>query len=501
MAWQNKPFTVSVKAGETKAWCLCGLSQQAPYCDGSHRTTDKTPAVETYTEDKTLLICGCQQSGQRPYCDGTHQHLSTAPASNTATTQESAGVAPVAEPHVAFIQRLAKEGLTTLGAHGEMGAMGVPHYELPRWDDIQIVTAQLARFPLLEEAPVNTETIIGPGAKKPLRLAIPLLVSDMSFGALSEEAKLALSKGAALAGTGICSGEGGMLPEEQEANERYLYELASGGFGFSVEKVKRCQAFHFKGGQAAKTGIGGHLPGNKVTAKVAAVRGLQAGEAAISPARFPQWENVAAIRDFAAEIRKATGGIPIGYKLSAQHIEADIAAALKIGVDYIILDGRGGGTGAAPLLFRDHISVPTIPALARARRYLDEMDKTGQVSLVITGGLRTPTDFFKALALGADAVALSNAAMQAIGCMGMRMCHSDTCPVGIATQQPELRARLDIQQAAENLARFFTASVQLMTMLARACGRHSLGELCLEDLTTWKKSMAELAGVPFGGVR
>jgi glutamate synthase domain-containing protein 2 len=200
------------------------------------------------------------------------------------------------------------------------------------------------------------------------------MVSDMSFGALSEEAKVALARGAELAGTGICSGEGGMLPEEQSANSRYFYELASARFGFSMDKVQRAQAFHFKGGQGAKTGTGGHLPGNKVRGKIAEVRGLNEGESAISPPRFPDWHGLAEFRDFAAEVREATGGIPVGFKLSAQHIEKDIDAALEVGCDYIILDGRGGGTGAAPLLFRDNISVPTIPALARARRHLDRSD-------------------------------------------------------------------------------------------------------------------------------
>jgi glutamate synthase domain-containing protein 2 len=194
----------------------------------------------------------------------------------------------------------------------------------------------------------------------------------MSFGALSEEAKIALAEGAERAGTGICSGEGGMLTEEQAANSRYLYELASARFGFSWQAVERVQAFHFKGGQAAKTGTGGHLPGHKVTEKIAAVRGLEPGQPAISPARFPEWTKEDDFRRFADEVRERTGGIPIGFKLSAQHIEDDLDAALRIGVDYVILDGRGGGTGAAPLLFRNNISVPTIPAIARARRHLKD---------------------------------------------------------------------------------------------------------------------------------
>ena len=403
------------------------------------------------------------------------------------------------EPFVGLIQEYAKHGLRRSGEHGAVEAMGVPRQQLPTWDDIQFVTAQLHRAPLLDDEPVGTAVTIGPNAQKPLRLEIPLFVSDMSFGALSEPAKIALAKGAEMAGTGICSGEGGMLPEEQAANSRYFYELASGRFGFDWNKLSKVQAFHFKGGQGAKTGTGGHLPGDKVVGKIAEVRGLPAGQSAVSPARFPEWETPTQIKEFADEVRDRTGGIPIGYKLSAQQIEKDIDAALEVGVDYIILDGRGGGTGAAPLVLRDNISVPTIPALARARRHLDALNR-GDISLIITGGLRKPADFAKALALGADSIAVSNAALQAIGCLGMRACHTNNCPVGIATQKPDLVARLDVDTSASQLATFFRTSVALMKILARACGHQTLGDFDLEDLVTWKPDMTELSGVPFGGV-
>jgi len=326
------------------------------------------------------------------------------------------------EPYTAYIHELAAHGLERVGQHGKVAAMGVPRQELPMWEDIQFVTAQLHRLPQLGGVPVGHDLVIGPGAKKPLKLDIPLFVSDMSFGALSGEAKVALAKGAELAGTGICSGEGGMLPEEQAENSRYFYELASARFGFSMDKLKRVQAFHFKGGQGAKTGTGGHLPGCKVKGRIAEVRGLKEGEAAVSPSRFPDWDTLDAYRDFATEVREETGGIPVGVKLSAQHIEKDMDAAFEIGVDYIILDGRGGGTGAAPVIFRDNISVPTIPALARARRHLD-MSGQSDVTLMVTGGLRTPADFAKALALGADGIAVSNAAIQAIGCLALPFTH------------------------------------------------------------------------------
>ncbi len=404
-----------------------------------------------------------------------------------------------AEPFNKHIQHLSKHGLEKVGHHGPVSAMGIPLTDLPRWDDIQILTAQLATRPLLDDEPVGTDLVIGPKAQKPLRLQIPLFVSDMSFGALSEEAKTALALGAERAGTGICSGEGGMLPEEQAENSRYFYELASARFGWSLDKVRDVQAFHFKGGQGAKTGTGGHLPGEKVVGKIAEVRGLEPGTPAISPSTFPDIVTVEDFREIAETVREKSGGIPIGFKLSAQHIEADIDFALDVGTDYIILDGRGGGTGAAPDLFKSNISVPTIPALARARRHLDASE-AGDVTLIITGGLRTESDFLKALALGADGIAISNAAIQAIGCLGMRACHTNNCPVGIATQKKDLRARLVIEESARRLTRFFEATTELMQVMARACGHRHLSEFRPEDLTTWDQDMAALTGLRFGGV-
>lgn len=403
------------------------------------------------------------------------------------------------EPFVGEIHRLARRGLTSAGPHGAMTAMGVPRQLLPSWDDLQFVTAQLARRPLLDDEPVGTDVVIGPNAERPLHLEIPLFVSDMSFGSLSAEAKIALARGAERAGTGICSGEGGMLPEEHAENSRYFYELASARFGWSPDLLSGVQAFHLKFGQAAKTGTGGHLPGRKVKGRIAEVRGLPEGTAAVSPATFPDFHTVDDVRDFMAGLREVAGGIPFGVKLSAQRIEEDIDAALEIGVDYIILDGRGGGTGAAPKLLRDHISVPTIPALARARRHLDARGR-GDVTLVATGGLRTAPDFAKALALGADAVAVANSAIQAVGCVGMRACHTNKCPVGVATQDEHLRERLPVDEAADRLARFLTASTQLMTVVARACGHRHLSEFALEDLVTYDRDLHFLSGVDYAGV-
>ncbi|SLN12376.1 glutamate synthase-related protein [Pseudooctadecabacter jejudonensis] len=496
------PTKVELEAGKEYYWCRCGRSKNQPFCDGSHAGTGLQPLTFTAEKDGAATLCQCKSSANAPFCDGSHTRLGDLATGDPSPAPKSdvPQAAPTPEePTVARIHALAKDGLSKLGHHGEMGAMGVPRKDLPHWDDIQILPAQMARKPLLDEAAVATEVVIGPRAAKPLRLSIPLFVSDMSYGALSEEAKTALARGAEMAGTGICSGEGGMLPEEQAENSRYFYELASAQFGWSLDHVAKVQAFHFKGGQGAKTGTGGHLPGDKVQGKIAKVRGLEPGQSAISPSTFPELHTPADFKRIADQVRERSGGIPIGFKLSANHIEDDIDFALDASADYIILDGRGGGTGAAPLIFRDHISVPTIPALARARRHLDS--KTGRdVTLVITGGLRVAEDFAKAMALGADAVAVSNSAMQAVGCIAARMCNSNNCPVGVATQKPELRRRLDIQLGAEKLARYFGASVELMQVLARACGHDSLSGFTPRDITSWKREVADLRGIRFAGV-
>jgi len=204
-------------------------------------------------------------------------------------------------------------------------------------------------------------------------------------------------------------------------------------------------------------------------------------------------------KTFAERVRLVTGGVPIGFKISAQHIEEDIQFAIDASADYIILDGRGGATGAAPIIFRDNISVPTIPAVARARRYIDKVGAK-HITLIATGGLRTPSDFIKAMCLGADGVAISNSAMQAIGCVAARACNTNKCPSGVATQDPALAALINVDKSAQQLANFLNASKGLIEVMARACGHTSSAEFNQNDITTWDPNMARLTGIQYGGV-
>ncbi len=501
-----EPEIVELEEGRFYAWCRCGRTCTPPFCDGSHRGTGIEPLIFRADASGPALLCNCKATADAPFCDGSHEQLKRLNSGDPVPLPLCRSDMPEplntqAEPSLELVHRLARQDLADIGRHGETASMGVPRPELPRWEDILILPAQLARRPLPDETPVDTRVIIGPRAKRPLALDIPVIIADMSFGAISEEAKVALAKGSANAGAGIASGEGGMLPEERDQNSRYLFELGTAHFGWRKDVAQRISAFHFKAGQAAKTGLGGYLPGSKVSEKIAKVRGLRPGQPAVSPPAHPDLVTPADFRRFADHVRDLSGGVPIGFKISANHIEDDIDFALEAGADYIILDGRGGGTGAAPKILRDNISIPTIPALARARRHLDATGTGREVTLIVTGGLRTPADFTKALALGADAIAIGTAALQAIGCVGARICHTNNCPAGIATQREDLRARLNVDAAARRLARFLNNGAELMRMFARACGHARLADFSPRDLATVNPLTARLAAIPFAGVK
>ncbi len=363
------------------------------------------------------------------------------------------------------------------------------------WDDILVKGAQLARQPLNRDETVDTRTVIGPRAKQPLVVGTPIIVSHMSFGALSKEAHSALALGSAAAGTAMGSGEGGIVPEALGLAHKFIFEYVPNRYSATAENLRRVDAVEIKIGQSAKPGMGGHLPGNKVTAEIAALRGFPEGTDIVSPSRFPDIATREDLRRKVDELRDLSGGRPIGIKFAAGDVEADLEFALSAGPDFVTIDGRAGATGAALKLIKDATSIPTVYALDRARRYLETRGIEG-VTLIATGGLRVSSDFVKALALGADAVAIGTAALMAIGCQQFRICDSGRCPVGIATQDPGLRARLDVAEAARGLANFLRVSTEELRDFARLTGNDSVRKLSVRDLVTTSSEISNHTSIP-----
>lgn len=365
---------------------------------------------------------------------------------------------------------------------------------MPNWDDILILGAQLNPPPLDDGAPVNTWTTIGKKAKKPMLLDSPIYISHMSFGALSKEIKVALAKGSAMAKTAMCSGEGGILPEEMEGSYKYIFEYIPNKYSVTDENLKNADAIEIKIGQGTKPGMGGHLPGEKVTKEIAEIRGKKQGEDIQSPSKWPELNSKEDLKAMVDMLREKSEGRPIGIKIAAGRIEKDLEFCVFAEPDFITIDGRGGATGSSPLMLRESTSVPTIYALYRAKKYLDEVG--ADIDLVITGGLRVSSDFAKAIAMGAEAVAVASAPLIAAACQQYKICGTGGCPVGIATQDPELRKRLKVDTAAQRVANYLNVSLDELKMFARITGHDDIHDLSVDDLVTINREISDYTNIP-----
>lgn len=377
-------------------------------------------------------------------------------------------------------------------------AMGTQR-KMPNWDDVLVLGAQLNPMPLEEHAQVSLKTVIGKHAKKPMVLDMPVYISHMSFGALSRETKIALAKGSAAAGTAMCSGEGGILPEEKEAAYKYIFEYVPNLYSVTKENLKTSDAIEIKIGQGTKPGMGGHLPGEKVTPEIAKIRNKPLGKDVISPSKFPGINSAEDLKKLVSDLRMLSEGRPIGIKIAAGRIEKDLEFCVYAEPDFITIDGRGGATGASPAIIRDSTSVPTIYALYRARKYLDSVGS--DIDLVITGGLRVSSDFAKAIAMGADAVAIASAAMVAAACQQYRICGTGMCPVGVATQDEKLRERLHIDTAAKRVENYLKCSAEELRTFARITGNEDIHSLSTDDLCTISREISEHTNIPHAGGR
>lgn len=389
------------------------------------------------------------------------------------------------DPSCRYMREIHEMAVTGRSVSGAMGTK----MAMPNWDDILLLGAQLNPPPLNDDDPVNISTVIGKNAKKPMILSGPVYVSHMSFGALSKEIKTALSMGSAKAHTAMCSGEGGILPEEKAAAYKYIFEYIPNKYSVTDENLRNSDAIEIKIGQGTKPGMGGHLPGEKVTPEIAALRGKNVGEDVQSPSKFPELETKEDLKDMVTMLRNRSDGRPIGIKIAAGRIERDLEYCVYAEPDFITIDGRGGATGSSPYLLREATTVPTIYALYRARKYLDSV--RSDISLVITGGLRVSADFAKAIAMGADAVAVASSALIAAACQQYRICGSGNCPVGIATQNPELRERLKVDAAAERVNNFFQVSFKELCTFARITGHSDIHDLSVDDMVTINREISE----------
>ena len=392
--------------------------------------------------------------------------------------------------------------------------------KIPTWDDLTFLPGTLTRF-VIEgyREKCDTKTVIGPRAKRPIELDIPVYVTGMSFGALSYEAKMALARGATMAGTATCSGEGGMIPDERRYSSKWFYQCIQSRYGFNPHHLRLADGCEFFIGQGCKVGLGGHLMGQKVTDQVAEMRSLPAGIDQRSPARHPDWLGPDDLALKVQEIREATNGeIPIQFKLGAARVYDDVRMAIKCDPDSIYIDAMEGSTGAGPHLATEETGVPGIAAIRQARKALDELGKSGEITLIYAGGIRNGGDLAKALALGADAVAVGTAVMIALNCnkdipeadfpkeIGVEAgycyhCHTGRCPVGVATQDPVLRARLDPDAAAERVYNFLHTLTIECQMMARACGKTDVHSLEPEDLAALTMEASAMAMVPLAGTQ
>jgi len=421
---------------------------------------------------------------------------------------------PVYTPEViAEIQDKAELGRYRIRGFGTLRAR-----PLPSLDDLTFLPASLTRIPLEGyRERCTTTTVLGSRfAAQPITLDIPVMITGMSYGALSRNAKVALARGASAVGSSTTSGDGGMLPAEREHSKTMVVEVLPSRYGANVHHLRAADAIELTIGQGAKPGTGGLLLGSKVSPEIAAIRDLPPGVDQRSPARHPDFLGPDDMIIKIEELREATDWrVPIFVKIGATRVFDDVKLAAKCGADVIVVDGMEGGTAASPEILQDHTGIPTLAAIVEARRGLEDLGLDGEVQLIAAGGIRGGIDVAKALALGADACYIGTAALIALNCNrplyledyaalgtepgACHHCHTGRCPVGITTQDPELTARLPVDEAAERVANFLTAMTLEVQMIARACGKADVHDLDPDDMRALTIEAAAITGIPLVG--
>ncbi len=388
-------------------------------------------------------------------------------------------------------------------------SMGSPKKMPFSFDDLHFVPAQISKIPLNKEQNVKISVSIGQKAKKPLNLSSPILISGMSYGAVSEKTRAVISNAAKNLNIGFNSGEGGVTHEEMEvASSQLIVQYSTGRFGLTENILKKASAVEIRFGQGAYPGKGSYLPSDKINPEVAQVRNLEKGEGAYSPAHHPDMKTPDEIKDKIEWIKKITQGVPVGAKIGCGNIEDDIKILFEAGVDFISIDGFGGGTGATDAFVRENVGLPLIAALPRAARVLNKLEKShgknsnkeigaskNKVTLIAGGGIRTSADMVKCLALGADAVYLGTAALIAINCQQHRICHTGKCPTGITTHKPTLLRELNVPESIQKLENFIKVSNEEIAEFIRIIGKNDIHDINKEDLISLNNDLSKVTRV------
>lgn len=389
---------------------------------------------------------------------------------------------------------------------------------MPHFDDLVFLGASMSRYPLEGyRERCDTNVVIGARyASKPVELNIPITIAGMSFGAIGANAKRALGLAASAMGTSTTTGDGGMTPEERESSKTLVYQYLPSRYGMTPDQLRQADAIEVVVGQGAKPGGGGMLLGQKITDRVAEMRTLPAGIDQRSACRHPDWTGPDDLEIKIQELREITNWEkPIYVKVGATRTRYDVMLAVKAGADAVVVDGMQGGTAATQDVFIEDVGIPTLPAIRLAVEALQELDMHRKVQLIVSGGIRKGGDVAKALALGADAVSIGMASLMALNCnaplfeqdyadLGTQpgnchMCHTGRCPVGIATQDPELESRLDPEEGAQRVRNYLSTLTMECQTLARACGKSHVHNLEPEDLVGLTVEAAAMARVPLAG--
>jgi len=415
------------------------------------------------------------------------------------------------DPINAEIRRAAATGIYDIRGGG--AKRKVPHF-----DDLLFLGASISRYPL-EGYREKCETKVTLGtrfAKKPIELDIPITIAGMSFGALSGPAKEALGRGANAAGTSTTTGDGGMTPEERGHSSKLVYQYLPSRYGMNPDDLRKADAIEVVVGQGAKPGGGGMLLGQKISDRVAEMRNLPKGIDQRSACRHPDWTGPDDLEIKILELREITNWqVPIYIKVAGARPYFDTTLAVKAGADVVVLDGMQGGTAATQDVFIENVGQPTLACIRPAVQALQDMGMHREVQLVVSGGIRTGADVAKAMALGADAVAIGSAALIALGDNDPRWeaeynalgttagayddWHEGKDPAGITTQDPELMARFDPIAGGRRLSNYLKVMTLEAQTIARACGKNHLHNLEPEDMCALTVEASAMSGVPLAG--